>query len=42
MTKYNHLARSAFLLSEPFCGTPPSCLKVVGGGGGGWWWPTGF
>ena len=27
-----------FLFSEIFCGTPPSCLKVVGG----WWWPTGF
>ena len=29
-----------FLLAELFCGTPPSCLKVmgwvvVGGGGGG-------
>ena len=23
-----------FLLSELFCGTPPSCLKVIGGGGG--------
>ena len=22
-----------FLLSEVFCGTPPSCLKVVVGGG---------
>jgi len=22
-----------FLFSELFCGTPPSCLKVVG-----WWW----
>ena len=32
-----------FLFSELFCGTPPSCLKVMGGwvvvGG---WWPTGF
>ena len=26
-----------FLFSELFCGTPPSCLKVIGwvGGGGG-------
>ena len=24
-----------FLFSELFCGTPPSCLKVMGGGGGG-------
>ena len=23
-----------FLFSELFCGTPPSCLKVMGGG---WW-----
>ena len=23
-----------FLFSELFCGTPPSCLKVMGGGGG--------
>ena len=27
-----HLSET-FLLSEVFCGTPPSCLKVVGG----WW-----
>ena len=28
-----------FLLFEFFCGSPPSCLKVIGwwgGGGGGW------
>ena len=24
-----------FLLFEFCCGTPPSCLKVMGGGGGG-------
>ena len=31
------------LLTEFFCWTPPSCLKVIGGvgGGGGGWWPTG-
>ena len=29
-----------FLLFEFCCGTPPSCLKVMGGGGGGW--PTAF
>ena len=29
-----------FLLSELFCGTPPSCLKVRGVVGDGW--PTGF
>ena len=29
MTKYNHLARSAFLLFEFFCGTPPSCFDDV-------------
>ena len=31
-----------FLFSELFCGTAPSCLKVmvgVGWGGGGGWWP---
>ena len=27
-----------FLFSEVFCGTPPSCLKVMGGGG---WWVVG-
>ena len=29
-----------FLLIEYCCGTPPSCLEVMGwvvGGGGGWW-----
>ena len=26
-----------FLLSELFCGTPPSCLKVIGMVGGFWW-----
>ena len=26
-----------FLFSELFCGTPPSCLKVIGGVGG--WLP---
>ena len=31
--RVNH--SEAFLLSELFCGTPPSCLKVVGDGGGG-------
>ena len=27
-----------FLLFELCCGTPPSCLKVIGWVGG-WWWP---
>ena len=30
-----------FLLSELFCETPPSCLKVMGWWWW-WWWPTGF
>ena len=31
-----------FLLSEVFCGTPPSCLKVMGWVVGVGGWPTGF
>ena len=33
-----------FLLFEVYCGTPPSCLKVVGwvGGGGLGGWPMRF
>ena len=30
-----------FLVLEYCCGTPPSCLKVIGGWWW-WWWPTGF